>query len=121
MVTMPEFVEVVAKKIDIQTDVDTLRKKKSAIEADLKKYTANVVQTGKRISELDVEDKHYERRLETLNGVLDDLYEKLDEAEKRHEELCRDIAIIEKSAMTIVQSRRYVFCPNSLVQRIPLM
>lgn len=100
MVTMPEFVEVVAKKIDIQTDIGTLKKKKSAIEADIKKYTANVIQTGKRISELDVEDKHYERRLETLNGVLDELYEKLDEAEKRYEEICRDIATIEKSVIT---------------------
>lgn len=100
MVTIPEFVELVSQKIDLQTDVNALRKKRSAIEAELSKYSGNLVQTERRLAELDAGDKHYDRKVDSLNRILDDLYEKMDDAQTRLDEVTSEIAMIEKSAMT---------------------
>ena len=58
------------------------------------------MQTEKRLSELDVDDKHYEKRVDSLNHVLDDIYDKLDDAQTRLDEVNAEIAMVEKSAMT---------------------
>lgn len=100
MVTIPEFVELVSQKIDLQTDVNALRKKRSAIEAELSKYSGNLVQTERRLAELDAGDKHYDRKVDSLNRILDDLYEKMDDAQNRLDGVTSEIAMIEKSAMT---------------------
>ena len=60
MVTIPEFVELISKKVDRETDIALLKKKRESIEAEYNKYGSNLVQTEKRLSELDVDDKHYE-------------------------------------------------------------
>ena len=100
MVTIPEFVELVSQKIDLQIDVNTLRKKRSAIEAEFNKYSGNLVQTERRLAELDAGDKHYDRKVDSLNRILDDLYEKMDDAQSRLDGVTSEIAMIEKSAMT---------------------
>ena len=100
MVMIPEFVELVSQKIDLQTDVNTLRKKRSAIEAELSKYSGNLVQTERRLAELDAGDKHYDRKVDSLNRILDNLYEKMDDAQTRLDDVTSEIAMIEKSAMT---------------------
>lgn len=59
MVTIPEFVELISQKIDIQTDVNSLRKKQTAIRNEITKYSGNLLQTEKRLTELDIADRHY--------------------------------------------------------------
>ena len=100
MVTIPEFVELISKKVDRETDIALLKKKRESIEAERNKYGSNLVQTEKRLSELDVDDKHYEKRVDSLNRVLDDIYDKLDDAQTRLDEVIAEIAMVEKSAMT---------------------
>lgn len=100
MVTIPEFVELVSQKIDCQTDIDMLKKKRSAIEAEFGKYSGNLVQTERRLAELDASDRHYDRKVDSLNRILDDLYEKLDDAQMRLDDVKKEIAMVEKSAMT---------------------
>ena len=100
MVTIPEFVELVTLKIDRETDINSLRKKQSTIEGELSKYNGNLLQTEKRLAELDADDKHYEKKVESLNRILDDLYEKIDDAQDRLDEVNDEIAMVEKSTMT---------------------
>lgn len=100
MVTIPEFVELVTKKIDCETDIDTLRKKRESIENELNKYGGNLVQTEKRLAELDAGDKHYEKRVESLNRIMDEIYDKLDDTQSRLDKVNSEIAMAEKSCMT---------------------
>ena len=100
MVTIPEFVELVTRKIDRETDINSLRKKQSTIEGELSKYNGNLLQTEKRLAELDADDKHYEKKVESLNRILDDLYEKIDDAQDRLDDVNDEIAMVEKSTMT---------------------
>lgn len=100
MVTIPEFVELVARKINVQTDAKELQKKQNAVRAEITKYNGNLMQTEKRMAELDINDKHYDQKVGSMNRILDDLYEKLDDAQNRFDELSRELAMVEKSSMT---------------------
>ena len=100
MVTIPEFVELISQKIDIQTDVNSLRKKQTAIRNEITKYSGNLLQTEKRLTELDIADRHYQNKVDSLNRILDDLYEKIEDAQTRLDEVDQEIAMVEKSAMT---------------------
>lgn len=100
MVTIPEFVELVSKKVDCATDLKALKKKRNAVISEQSKYSGNLISTEKRLTELDASDKHYERRVDSLNRILDDLYEKIDEAQSRLDEINKEISMAEKSAMT---------------------
>lgn len=70
MVTIPEFVELISQKIDIQTDVNSLRKKQTAIRNEITKYNGNLLQTEKRLTELDIADRHYQNKVDSLNRIL---------------------------------------------------
>mgnify|MGYP001242006273 FL=1 len=100
MVTIPEFMENISQKIDVQTDVKALRKKQTTIRNEITKYNGNLIQTEKRLTELDAADKHYEKKVDSLNRILDDLYEKIEDAQARLDEVNQEIAMVEKSAMT---------------------
>ena len=100
LVTIPEFVELVTQKIDCETDTDTLRSKQRTIKGELDKYNGNLLQTEKRLAELDAADKHYEKKVESLNRILDELFEKIDEAQNRLNEVTEEIAMVEKSTLT---------------------
>ena len=100
MVTIPEFVELISQKIDIQTDVNSLRKKRAAIQNEITKYNGNLLQTEKRLTELDIADRHYQNKVDSLNRILDDLYEKIEDAQTRLDEVDQEITMVEKSAMT---------------------
>lgn len=100
MVTIPEFVELISKKIDRETDLELLKKKRDSIETERNKYNGNLIQTEKRLAELDADDKHYEKMVDSLIRVLDDIYDKLDDANLRLEEINDEIAMVEKTAMT---------------------
>lgn len=63
MVTIPEFVELVSKKVDCATDLKILKKKRNAVIAEESKYNWNLITTEKRLTDLDSSDKHYERVL----------------------------------------------------------
>ena len=100
MVTIPEFVELISQKIDIQTDVNSLRKKRAAIQNEITKYNGNLLQTEKRLTELDIADRYYQNKVGSLNRILDDLYEKIEDAQTRLDEVNQEITMVEKSAMT---------------------
>lgn len=100
MVTIPEFVELISQKIDIQTDVNSLRKKQTAIQNEITKYNGNLLQTEKRLTELDIADRHYQNKVDSLNRILDDLYEKIEDAQTRLDGVNQEITMVEKSAMT---------------------
>ena len=100
MVTIPEFVELISQKIDIQTDVNSLRKKQTAIRNEITKYNGNLLQTEKRLTELDIADRHYQNKVDSLNRILDDLYEKIEDAQTRLDEVNQEITMVERSAMT---------------------
>ena len=100
MVTIPEFAELISQKIDIQTDVNSLRKKQTAIRNEITKYNGNLLQTEKRLTELDIADRHYQNKVDSLNRILDDLYEKIEDAQTRLDEVNQEITMVEKSAMT---------------------
>ena len=100
MATIPDFVELLSQKIDRKTDMNSLRKKRSTMEGELNKYNGNLLQTEKRLAELDAEDKHYDKKVASLNRILYDLYEKIDDAQNRLDKVNEEIAMVEKSSMT---------------------
>ena len=100
MVAIPEFATLISSKIDRETDMELLKKKRDSIQAEHNKYGNNLVQTEKRLAELDADDKHYEKRVDSLNRVLDDIYEKLDDAQSRLDEVNEEIAMVQQSTMT---------------------
>ena len=73
MVSIPEFIELVSKKVDCATDLTILKKKRESIKAEYTKYYNNLMVNEKRLAELDTSDKHYDRRVDSLNRVMDDL------------------------------------------------
>ena len=100
MVSIPEFIELVSKKVDCATDLTILKKKRESIKAEYTKYYNNLMVNEKRLAELDTSDKHYDRRVDSLNRVMDDLYEKIDDSQSRLDELDNEIAMAEKSTLT---------------------
>ena len=100
MVSIPEFIELVSKKVDCATDLTILKKKRESIKAEYAKYYNNLMVNEKRLAELDTSDKHYDRRVDSLNRVMDDLYEKIDDSQSRLDELDNEIAMAEKSTLT---------------------
>lgn len=100
MVSVPDFSELLKQKVDRETDIDTLRKKQTAVEGELSKYNGNLIQTEKRLAELDAGDKYYGQKVDSLNRVLDDIFEKIDDAQNRLDDIHNEIAIAEKSALT---------------------
>lgn len=100
MVTIPEFVELISKKVDRETDIELLKNKRSGIEAERNKYGNNLMQTEKRLSELDAVGRHYEKKVDSLTRVLDDIYDKLDDAQTRLDQVNDEIAMVQKSTMT---------------------
>lgn len=54
----------------------------------------------KRLTELDIADRHYQNKVDSLNRILDDLYEKIEDAQTRLDEVNQEITMVEKSAMT---------------------
>ena len=100
MVSIPEFIELVSKKVDCATDLSILKKKRDSIKAEYAKYYNNLMVNEKRLAELDTSDKHYDRRVDSLNRVMDDLYEKIDDSQSRLDELDNEIAMAEKSTLT---------------------
>ena len=83
-----------------RTDVNSLRKKQTAIRNEITKYNGNLLQTEKRLTELDIADRHYQNKVDSLNRILDDLYEKIEDAQTRLDEVNQEITMVEKSAMT---------------------
>ena len=71
-----------------------------AIENEITKYNGNLLQTEKRLTELDIADRHYQNKVDSLNRILDDLYEKIEDAQTRLDEVNQEITMVEKSAMT---------------------
>ena len=59
-----------------------------------------LITTEKRLTDLDSSDKHYERRVDSMNRILDDLYEKIDDAQSRLDEINKEISMAEKATMT---------------------
>ena len=100
MVTIPEFVELISKKVDCETDIERLRKKRAGIEAEHNKYRNNLMQTEKRLSALDAGDRHYEKKVDSLHRVLDDIYDKLDDAQTRLDQVDDEITMVQQSTMT---------------------
>ena len=100
MVSIPEFSELLKQKVDRETDIDTLRKKQAAVEGELGKYNGNLIQTEKRLAELDAGDKYYGQKVDSLNRVLDDIFEKIDDAQNRLDDIHNEISMAEKSALT---------------------
>ena len=72
----------------------------TAIRNEITKYNGNLFQTEKRLTELDIADRHYQNKVDSLNRILDDLYEKIEDAQTRLDEVDQEIAMVEKSAMT---------------------
>ena len=77
-----------------------MKKKRESIKAEYAKYYNNLIVNEKRLAELDTGDKHYDRRVDSLNRVMDDLYEKIDDSQSRLDELDNEIAMAEKSTLT---------------------
>ena len=100
MVTIPEFATLVSSKIDRETDMELLNKKRDRIQTEYNKYESNLAQTEKRLADLDVTDKHYDQRVNSLNRVLDDIYEKMDDVRSRLDEVNEEMAMVQKSTMT---------------------
>ena len=97
-----------------KTDVKALQKKQSAIQTEISKYNGNLFQTERRLAELDADDKHYEKKVDSLNRILDELYGKIDDAQDRLTEVNDQIAMLRLFLCALRQSRVFNAHPCSL-------
>ena len=86
--------------VDYRAEIEYAGRRLHAIKAEYAKYYNNLMMNEKRLAELDVNDRHYDRRMDSLNRVMDDLYEKIDDAQSRLDDIDNEIAMAEKSTMT---------------------
>lgn len=68
----------------------------------------NLLRTEKRLTELDIADRHYQNKVDSLNRILDDLYEKIEHAQTRLGEVNQEITMAESKA-TYEEIKRYCF------------
>ncbi|MBC3796410.1 recombinase family protein [Acetobacterium tundrae] len=89
LVSNPKFADMMQKKINIKTDTIEVEKEISNFQKQLGKYIGTKRSLEKQIDSLDVEDKHYDRKLSDLQDRLDKMYDYIDDVEHSLKE-CKD-------------------------------
>lgn len=82
LVSNPEFADMMQKKINMKVDTSEIEKEFANIQKQLGQYIGTKRSLEKQIDSLDVEDRHYDRKLSDLQDRLDKMYDNIEDIEK---------------------------------------
>lgn len=82
LVSNPKFADMMQKKINMKVDTIEIETEIANIQKQLGQYIGTKRSLEKQIDNLDVEDRHYDRKLSDLQDRLDKMYDNIDDAEK---------------------------------------
>ena len=82
LVSNPKFADMMQKKINMKVDTTEIETEIANIQKQLGQYIGTKRSLEKQIDNLDVEDRHYDRKLSDLQDRLDKMYDNIDDAEK---------------------------------------
>lgn len=89
MVSNPKFADMMQKKINMKVDTTAIDAEIANYQKQLGQFIGTKRSLEKQIDSLDVEDRHYDRKLSDLQDRLDKMYDNIDDTESRLEE-CKD-------------------------------
>ena len=82
LVSSPKFADMMQKKINMKVDTTEIETEIANLQKQLGQYIGTKRSLEKQIDSLDVEDRHYDRKLSDLQDRLDKMYDNIDDAEK---------------------------------------
>lgn len=82
LVSNPKFADMMQKKINMKVDTKEIDTEIANLQKQLGQYIGTKRSLEKQIDNLDVEDRHYDRKLSDLQDRLDKMYDNIDDAEK---------------------------------------
>lgn len=82
LVSNPKFADMMQKKINMKVDTKEIDTEIANFQKQLGQYIGTKRSLEKQIDSLDVEDRHYDRKLSDLQDRLDKMYDSIDDAEK---------------------------------------
>ena len=89
LVSNPKFADMMQKKINMKVDTTEIETEIANLQKQLGQYIGTKRSLEKQIDSLDVEDRHYDRKLSDLQDRLDKMYDNIDDMEKSIA-VCRD-------------------------------
>lgn len=100
LVSSPKFADIMQKKINMKVDTTEIEKEIANLQKQLGQYIGTKRSLEKQIDNLDIEDRHYDRKLSDLQDRLDKMYDNIDDMENSIA-VCRDrIKAIEAEKLT---------------------
>lgn len=89
MVSNPKFADMMQKKINMKVDTTEIDKEIANYQKQLGKYFGTKRSLENQMDSLDIEDRHYDRKLSDLQGRLDKMYDYIEDIESQLSG-CRD-------------------------------
>lgn len=81
MTSSHSYSEAIAKKLGEKVDVSALENEKEQYGAQLRQAVGANNKLTAMLDKLDVEDKHYDRKYQDMQDILDNLYDKISDIE----------------------------------------
>ena len=82
LVSNPRFAAMIQKKINMKVDTSEIEAEIANIQKQLGQYMGTKRSLEKQIDSLNVEDRHYDRKLSDLQDRLDKMYDNIDDTEE---------------------------------------
>ena len=101
MTSSPGYSEAIAKKLGEKVDVSALENEKEQYRAQLRQVIGAKNKLTVMLDNLDVEDKHYDRKYQDMQDRLDNLYDKISEIEDAIADIEEKIAGIYGEQVTV--------------------
>ena len=79
LVSNPKFADMMQKKINMKVDTTEIETEIANLQKQLGQYIGTKRSLEKQIDSLDIEDRHYDRKLSDLQDRLDKMYDNIDE------------------------------------------
>ncbi|WKY44421.1 recombinase family protein [Eubacteriaceae bacterium ES2] len=100
LVSSPKFANMIQKKINIKTDTIEVEKEISNFQKQMGKYIGTKRSLENQIDSLDVDDRHYDRKLSDFQDRLEKMYDNIDDIEQRLKECKERKKAIEAEKLT---------------------
>lgn len=78
------------KKINMKVDTTEIETEIANLQKQLGQYMGTKRSLEKQIDSLDIEDRHYDRKLSDLQDRLDKMYDNIDDDMEKSIAVCRD-------------------------------
>lgn len=108
LVQNEKFAEVIKNKIGSRVDTSEIEKEMENYQQQLKQAGGRKKKIEEQIDSLSIDDRHYDRKLNDLQGRLDNMYDEIADLEELIDELKIRKKNIEMDKLTIDNVYRYL-------------